>query len=465
MSALKVASRAKTEPSRERLDVLVRLLLMAAPLAAGAGGLLPVAGPFFAFRMLVLALIALVLLPGTAQIDSSRGVAIFVTLGFVWISVGLASTFFVRDFDAAARELLALLLGLAFALTLICLPHKQDAVRALEAGWIIALLVTSAVGVRELLTGQHLPNYLLRLDPLVVKQSHLVASLFGNPNAFAAFLVSIYPFLARRLVLAQGKRRFWVVGAMLLDVAMILPTGSRICVVAVVILTVISIALGGRRFRRSVLSVVIAAAAALVIVGIGAVQTLLLRLIDRPSYSGGLIGMIASASDQSSSSGIRLNLIKDGFWMLQDTYGLGVGAGNFEPTMASGTVPYPTSGTIDPHNAWMEVLAQYGIVVALILAIWLVWCFRVGVLALRPVSVVPNDGLMRSFGMFLIMSVVGLALSGTANSSFLDAAPNWVLLGSMALILDMVERTNTMTTEPKQDKLAAASEAVLSRRK
>lgn len=62
------------------------------------------------------------------------------------------------------------------------------------------------------------------------------------------------------------------------------------------------------------------------------------------------------------SESYRINLIKNGFIMLLNSFWFGVGAGQTEYWLKIG-MPYNTGGIMLLHNWWMEILSSYGVII------------------------------------------------------------------------------------------------------
>ncbi|MDR1563613.1 MAG: O-antigen ligase family protein [Oscillospiraceae bacterium] len=74
---------------------------------------------------------------------------------------------------------------------------------------------------------------------------------------------------------------------------------------------------------------------------------------------------LSSAADTAqaiahSSQDSRLNLTKEGFGMLWRSFFLGVGANHYQYNIKH---PEKVNNLINPHNLWIEVLSQYGVLV------------------------------------------------------------------------------------------------------
>lgn len=413
-----------------------RFVLAALPAAAALGSLIPVIGPFFAFRLMVLLLALQSLGSGKANLKGLRSVAAFRLLVVVWTLVGLAGSLLVQNQGLAMRSFFPLLLGFLLVYLLITSRDPRGVLRSLQTGWVLAFLLTGLLALREFLTGVHMSNYLPDYD-LTLVDPRLVASVFSNPNGYAAFLVTAFAFLVNGLLEAKARfMRSFYVGSIGTLCLLMLTTGSRIGLIALVVEAAICARYAGKRYRRAILGGVILVLLAILFLGAGERDSLAMRLpekLESATPSSVLDELLDGG--RTTSGGQRTNLYRDGLWMVGDSAGFGVGPGQFEVVMASGDVPYDAGGTVNPHNLYLEVASQYGIVVFLLFFGWVAACYRACRRGLR--SLVGEE---RSWGIAMVVAVAGNAVSALASSSYLPGSVNWVFMATLGLVAITLEK-------------------------
>ena len=69
--------------------------------------------------------------------------------------------------------------------------------------------------------------------------------------------------------------------------------------------------------------------------------------------------LYGARADISQSNSARINLIKNSFQMVLNTFGFGVGSGN---SVIAANHVYDTGGVFDLHNWWLLILSEYGLV-------------------------------------------------------------------------------------------------------
>jgi O-antigen ligase len=101
--------------------------------------------------------------------------------------------------------------------------------------------------------------------------------------------------------------------------------------------------------------------------------------------------------------------------------------------MYAGDGHRPTAGLVNPHNGWIEILAEYGIIVTVLFGLLLAKIAGVGWSVYRRVGLRSADG-DGDFGLVVAGLVVALPVLSMMNSTFLQPSVVWLLLASMYLI-------------------------------
>ena len=123
----------------------------------------------------------------------------------------------------------------------------------------------------------------------------------------------------------------------------------------------------------------------------------------------------------SGSDVIRVNLIKNGFYFLGETFGFGVGAGQIQMWMAY-RAKYDV-GVITPiHNWWMEMLTSFGIV---IFAAYLRFYTRLFVTWWKN-SKILYDSRIRNTSLAICAVMFGFIIGGVGPSSVISMEWLWI---------------------------------------
>lgn len=404
------------------------VLLALLPLLSGMGSVITVAGlaPVRPFAV-VLALVALAVAVVGNRTPTSVSWGI-VILGVLWLAWGL----FNPPGGPAVSELMSISLGLVTTWALVLRPANENDLRWFTGGWVFAWVVSVLPAAYEVITGRHLPNYLDGSPQWVRERSTDVASFFVNPNLFAYFLAVGMVMLA---IAAAISARVWVRRCLLAMVALtpvvVYSSGSRITTLVCCLMLVWVVWAWWPGLVRRII----------VISGSVAAVSLVVAFAMMPVLS-------TKVEDAMSGSGFhRLNLYRNGIWMLEETLGMGVGAGNFEGTIAVDHPPYDTAAAVNPHSGVFEIASQYGVLWAgMLLAVLLVLMW-VGGSGFFQRFDNRSEEIMRQA---VFVSVVALPLLSFANSTFLDSPIAWVHVAGTAMVASSLplRRTSATTGTP-----------------
>jgi hypothetical protein len=288
--------------------------------------------------------------------------------------------------------------------------------RLLAIGWTLALLVTLAIGGWEIATLHHLPSYYLsRLGP-IDKITPFAAATFGNPNNFASFLVIALP----AAVAVFGGRHGLIVWLLLLGlivavILVIVLNHSRLPLVALaleLILLVRGILPGVRRQLLLALMLVAALTIALRSERFVASWKLLLAdlTIDRRDLAGGGSGFL------------RMEVHRAGADIIERSHGLGAGPGSFAYEVRRLPRNRPSYAVDSPHDFALEIAAQYGLAVLLIVLVAAALLLLHGLIRWRtlPADLVP----------VVLALVIGYVAASFENSGFVALPFNWLAAGT-----------------------------------
>lgn len=412
------------------------LLVLCVPIFGAMGPyLLPieVAGVnLFALRALVLVTLYLTFIANRGQgLVLDRQSRPFFVLGALWFCWAVASYFWSVDQDNAIREAFIICFGFMAAVSLFQLrANTETGVRYLIRGWVLAYLCAAAVAVWEFHTGNHLESYTLDNKPEYFI-ARIIFSTFATPNNYAAFLLLSFPFIALSFR-TRGKifRVLSLLSLATLPFFMVL-TESRVCFVGLLVQIFLFVVLRSnlnRFLKLLIYSVIFGFCAALLGTSFG--DNLLSK------YSGTL-----SETSASTSAGSRRNVSLNGVELVYRTYGLGSGAGSFQEEMKYGYGLRNTGGIVNPHNFFVEIASQYGV---LVFSVFVAWYFKIYRFALNTYNLLKRhhkDQFAFDLSRMLIMALTGYIFAAIANSSYLPESSNWVFLASVVVIASFVQNS------------------------
>jgi len=392
-------------------------------------------GPFtlFPFRLFLLALWILFVMRALLQrkvvLPIGKVMPYIVFLGF-WVAYAVISLGWAASKVDAIRHLIFLFMG---ASTIFFAAFYFRNVRDLDRLywiWFAVFCGMILLGFWEHLTGHHLPVSGFYGETRA-RFMFRPTGVFHNANDYATFLALSIPFALGVIRYARrGRARLIGVGSALAGFYLIVVTGSRANILAVLLETAF-LALFLTNLTQKT-KVAVAATTCLAVA---------LLLLPGPvhEFFSEVAGQLRSIPVQmelgTGSMAVRANLARNGLVFLYSTAGFGVGAGNAEYWMANFT-RYDTAGILNPHNWWLEILINYGVLVfagyllfylGLIRGLWRAW-------SRTP----PTQGMICET---LLLSLVGFALATVSPSSIMAFTPQWLLLALAVAFLNWWRRS------------------------
>lgn len=337
----------------------------------------------------------------------------------------------------AICHVLFLFMGVSLLFFAVIYFSNYRDLRRLYMIWFSIFCLLILIGFWEHRTGQHLPvsgyyeTKLLSLEPYVIPLvKYRPTGVFNNPNDYATFLALSIPF---GLSLARYYRKLWLrafgMATVLLGGYLILATGSRGNLLALLLELGFLWFFLVRGFRRLKLAVALTAAVGVALVIAPALARAILQ-----NATEQLASILYEIPLESGSIYVRRNLIKNGLLFVYQTAGFGVGAGNAEYWIEN-FARYNTFGILNLHNWWLEVLVDYGI---FIFAGYLIFYLSIVRRLWRMYK--HTTGTQRMICEALLLSLVGFSIASVSSSSIMAFAPQWILFGFSLAFLNAGRR-------------------------
>lgn len=386
--------------------------------------------PYVELNLLRLYILAGVLFFFVGSINAGFKVEIygrFVLYFFLlWISTGFLLSIGVSDTKAALKELSFIVLGGLIIIFLYCILKTKliDQILLCHA-WLLYFVMTAPIAVWELVTGLHLESSYSLDRPEYTLNRFWAMSTFGNPNNYGAFLVLAFPFLfaGEKLTINRFLKLVFRISFLVLPLFVIF-SGSRGALGALFIELVIILG-----WRYGYIKVCMLFMGFLVSGYFSFVS-----LKDVFYYSRiPLLTKIFFISDSMEDGGSfheRLALYMNGLFIILKTYGLGSGPGSFATAVIAKDMPFDIH-VPNPHNFWIEMASQYGVVVFLyFLAIYYAIMKRFMIFSLSKI-----DPLTSYYSVTMLSACFGFLLASILNSSYINQPYNWFFLGSLIVSL------------------------------
>ncbi len=404
-------------------------LILLPSLAAG-GPLLGV-GSVFAFRVAAVVLFVTAAWDWNRFHDRSRTFMVTLGMGAAFAASGLLALAVSRPpTGPAVTELLAVGLMFAVALALVQLYRTAETVLTVARGWLYMTALVLAVNAWEILSGNRLPNFYLPPSMKGVDfQWDQIAGPFHNPNQLAAVLVMSAIVMAVGFSLEHDRRLRWAYVAVCLPMPLvILRTGSTLGLALLGVVTVVWLSL--HRWTR----LIGLPLAVIAVVALPPGRALLTALW------GQAVNLWHPRDDFVYSSGDRLNLMLDGVVMLRRSSWVGVGPAGFSHVMTTQPMPYGTHGIVNPHSAVIEITAQYGIGMFVLLVLVAVGLVKWSLQRLARTRGERLASPRRSVALWLLVLTVLWPVLSMMNSTWLNQSMSAMLIGTLVLWARHIER-------------------------
>ena len=337
----------------------------------------------------------------------------------LWLAYAILSMGWAFSKGDAVRDIIFLFMSVSVIYFTVYYLNDYKDLDRLYRLWFIVFGALLVLGVWEHLTWQHLPVsvYYLESRPYL---KYLPTGVFDNPNDYATYLALSIPF-AVGLVRYTKSILIRLLGLATIVVAFyfIVIVGSRANILAV-LLEIAFFVLFMTNIKQKFKIVVIAIICT--IIAITFFPSIILPFFSE--FSEQLSSLILRDQYRLDSVSIRLNLIKNGLMFLYSTFGFGVGAGNAEYWMSNFPI-YNTLGILNPHNWWLEILVNYGILIFFgYIAMY------IGIMKnLLHIWRKASNRKERMIAESLLLSLVGFLFASISSSSIMAFNPQWLLFG------------------------------------
>ncbi|TLS38500.1 O-antigen ligase family protein [Pseudalkalibacillus caeni] len=331
-----------------------------------------------------------------------------------WLLYALLSLLWVRSLTGGLQDFIFLSFGIVIVFLVTFYFHNQNNYYNFFYIWIVMTAVLVGIGLWNHFTHQHLP--VSRINHVSSYQQGIPTAVFVNENDYASFLaISFFFVLAfvnhAKTMIKRGAG--FVLLALIMYVIML--TDSRANYISVMLgLAFWFLFLIKRRAKIKVTFL------AVIGFGLGMLSGRFRAIVGK--FDDQLGTLLASSDIGSDSVNIRINLIRNAFDFLRDTFGLGIGSGNVEFYMKNLSA-YDTFGEYNMHNWWMEILVHHGILIFsgyVLLYIFLIWNLYK---ANRT-----SSGTDRMISEALVSSLIAFLLASISPNSFLALNYNWLLI-------------------------------------
>ncbi|MCM3668140.1 O-antigen ligase family protein [Mesobacillus maritimus] len=348
-----------------------------------------------------------------------KGPLIFLLL---WLSYGFASLVWAYSFVDAIKYLFLLGLGVVFVFLAVFTFTTMPRLYFFYAIWMGMTLLLLGIGLIN-----HYLQFQLPTSSLYGASDHKLGyptAVFFNQNDFATFLtISFFFYLA----VARNGKQMWLKTICLvlsgLTFYIISLTESRAGVLAVVV------------GLLSYLFLLVPPIIKKIMLATGTIAVIGAAVLIVPS-------IIGNEPIDASSNAVRLNLLKNTFHYVVNTYGFGVGAGNL-PVYLEYQPVYETHSILEVHNWLAEIAGNFGILVLL------GYVTMYGYLFSSLYRIYRNRTQHKALLEGLMITLIAFLVASISPSSVSNLYFHWVYLGFVLSAVSVFKREEMQGIQEK----------------
>lgn len=373
----------------------------------------------FLFRVIYFLLLILVFIVASIKM-SLRNINTFYNKFFIfWLIYALVQFLWIANISLGIKHIIFLFIGIG----IIIIPqiYSKDLyfINKIYNLWILILILFTFLGLLNILYGIQLTTsgYFLGQE----RFQNIPTAVFKNPNDYATFISISFPFLLSGIKNTKKKiikLSFALIAV--LNIYILIFTLSRANYIALM-LGIFYWLLFYEKRKTLFIGVLIIFTMIFYFAYYSVIDVIIKNLNSLLKFT------------ELSSINVRVNLIKNSFLFLINSFGLGVGPGNVDYYMDVKGV-FETSGIVNPHNWWIEILANYGIIVFIGYVLNYVYFFY----KLHNFRKVSKNKSEKKLSEALSVSMIVFVIASISSSSIMAFKPNWLLLSLVALFINYI---------------------------
>lgn len=329
-----------------------------------------------------------------------------------WIFYGLISLLWAIIPNQSVKEVLYLILNFFGFFLLIAFANKAlNPQKSILKGWFYLFLLTLPIAIYELIFDYHLPisfqeeGMIMNFGNTIVDRK-FASVTYGNLNGYNTILMYMFPFIGGLLFQLKKKSHvilMWIV--VFCFSYIVVSNGSRGAVICLIIgFSIFSVFYF--KGKKSIFFIILLFA-------------ILLIVLKNPDSIFGLI--LGRFNEQGISDEGRLSLLTSSYDAFIESGMLGIGAGNFMPTMDS---VYQLELTAS-HNLFLEIGIQYGFLVLLLF---------VGLFVKLIHKQKLNENKWAK--LIVVTAIMMFPITSTIDSSYILSVNVWLFLASLFVTSD-----------------------------
>lgn len=329
----------------------------------------------------------------------------------LWLLYAFISLYWSLIAEEAIKSIVYLFVYIIGFFEILWLALKAEhAHESICKGWLLAFIITIPIAVWEFLTDNHLSyafqetGTMMNYGGGVIIARKFASIAFGNLNSYNTFLCLVLPFIL--ISLLHGNKRKGMLWMLLVTLAILIVFNSSRAAILTLgcgLVLYIGIILKDKSIRKLFVSSVI------IIIAIVVICAYLPTIFEMITYR---------FEEQGFEDNYRMDLLLCGWDALKNSSFMGIGIGNFMPLMEH----YYKLEITAPHNLWLEIGVQFGIVIFVLFLGLIVrqWSFS------KKGTLVNKQSFWLCFILLLPTSII--------NSGYLTQSYTWMFLAAMCVM-------------------------------
>lgn len=370
-------------------------------------------------------IIAILLLPWLKYIMSKQGYSYakqLLQIMVLYYGYMLFSFLWTPDKSEGIKELVYYPVHfLLFVEMIVFARRARNPLKSLSRGWIIAVLLCSVVAYWEITTGNHLEiskeiSEYYNAGGGIILERFYASVTFGNYNGYVTFLCYSVPWIFYAII-SKGQflaERLLAGVALIMALIVIIINASRGGVLTIIIMSLVYYWFSEKSKIKNVAIYVLVGALIYFIVQYG--DSLTAVFVVRSDGAG-------LYTDES-----RFVIWNHALMAFSETLGVGVGIGGISAAMKK----IAHGGITITHNMLLEILVQYGIVIAFTVLLFLWRLYK------------KSMKLERSRKIVLMMAFIAMPVYTIINSGYLLHTHLYVLMATIYIFVnyELIKRPN-----------------------
>jgi teichuronic acid biosynthesis protein TuaE len=336
----------------------------------------------------------------------------FLVFFSIWLIYQFLSISWVEDTNGVIRGIFYFIFYLMLMIVLYLTFNKyKDLSFSFKVVYILFFMMIF-IGLFELITGIHF-NTSRYSDPLAIERQQLniysaATSTFYNENNYSLFLLICFPVTLFANKYLTGWKRIINYTMLILTLLIVYLNGAYAVLLGIILQLMFYIFWNKKiNYKKLLLSIF-----GFFVVG---------GIITFSNLLENFQGIFNEIFNGYGSNYIRLNLYLSGLSMLENSRFLGVGIDNFQQGLEN--INLYVGNIIDPHNLWIEIIAEHGIIIFLMFVAFYIKLIR-NLLCLKYKSIY-----LENLGKGLSLSLIGLIVGSIGPSGMFYYWPMWFLFG------------------------------------